>query len=95
MRNLWFLFSLLISKSTVSVWESLVENVRVEIPEAVVPSRDLLKKNCLMRLGTIHILRKQRGWVGGVDEILTFSYMVHSDLFCPTRAGWSFNGYKA
>ena len=27
-------------------------------------------------LGTIHILRKQRGWVGGVCKMLTFAYMV-------------------
>ena len=27
-------------------------------------------------LGTIHILRKQRGWVGGVGQMLTFAYMV-------------------
>ena len=27
-------------------------------------------------LGTIHILRKQRGWVGEVGQMLTFSYMM-------------------
>ena len=27
-------------------------------------------------LGTIQILRKQRGWVGGVGQMLTFAYMV-------------------
>ena len=27
-------------------------------------------------LGTIHILRKQRRWVGGVGKMLTFAYMV-------------------
>ena len=26
--------------------------------------------------GTIHILRKQTGWVDGVGELLTFTYMV-------------------
>ena len=27
-------------------------------------------------LGTIHILRKQRGWLGGVDQMLTIAHMV-------------------
>ena len=27
-------------------------------------------------LGTIHILRKQRGWVGGLGKMLTFAYIV-------------------
>ena len=27
-------------------------------------------------LGTIHILRKQREWVGGVGKMLTFAYIV-------------------
>ena len=27
-------------------------------------------------LGTIHLLRKWRGWMGGVDQMLTFAYMV-------------------
>ena len=31
------------------------------------------KKN---QLGTIHISRKQRGWLGGVGKMLTFAYMV-------------------
>ena len=26
--------------------------------------------------GIIHILRKQRGWVGGVGKMLTFAYVV-------------------
>ena len=26
--------------------------------------------------GTIHILRKQRGWVGGEGQMLTFAYML-------------------
>ena len=30
----------------------------------------------LIWLGTIHILRKQKGWVGGVGKMLTFAYMV-------------------
>ena len=27
-------------------------------------------------LGTIHILRKQTGWVGGLGQLLTFTYKV-------------------
>ena len=34
----------------------------------------MLQKN--NGLGTIHILRKQRGWVGGVGQMLTFAYIV-------------------
>ena len=30
----------------------------------------------LFLVGTVHILRKQAGWVGGVDQMLTFSYKV-------------------
>ena len=30
----------------------------------------------LFILGTIHILRKQRGWMGGVSQMLTFAYFM-------------------
>ena len=35
-------------------------------------------------LGTIHILRKQRGWVGGIGKMLTFAYMVDGFLWTTT-----------
>ena len=29
-----------------------------------------------VRLGTIHLLRKQTGWVGGIGQLLTYAYEV-------------------